>query len=99
MTAHLTIGFLPREAPLDGTPGGVAAFLPGADLATDRSQVRHSSIQALSREDADLDLGHVQPAGVRGRVVKLDTAQQALCSLDAEHFLKTTAKVGVEVIH
>src|SRR6266404_455261 len=99
MTAHLSIRILPREAPLDGTPGSVAAFLPGTDLATDRSQVRHASIQALSREDADLDLGHVQPAGVRGRVVKLDTAQQAPCSLDTEHFLKAAAKVGIEVVH
>jgi hypothetical protein len=63
MTAHLSIRVLPREAPRDGTAGGVASFLPGADLATDRSQVRHASIQALSREDTDFDLGHVQPAG------------------------------------
>src|ERR1700676_4976100 len=99
MSAQLTIRILPREAPFDGTSGGIAAFLPGAHLATDRSQVRHASIQALSREDADLDLGHVQPAGVLGRVVKLDTAQQSLGSLDTEHFLVTTAKVGVEVIY
>jgi len=69
MTAHLTIRILPREAPLDGTPGGVAAFLPGADLASHRPQVRHASIQALSRGDPDLDLSHVQPAGVLGRRV------------------------------
>src|SRR5260370_22834611 len=99
MTAHLTIRILPRESPLDGTPGGVTAFLPGADLATDRSQVRHASIQALSREDADFDLGHVQPASVLGRVVKLDTAQQTLCGADTEHFLKAAAKVGAEVVH
>lgn len=98
MTAHLTIRLLPREAPIDGTPDGVAAFLPGADLATDRSQVRHASIQALSGEDADLNLGHVQPAGMLGRVVKLDTAQQSLRGVDTEHFLNAVAKVGAEIV-
>ena len=78
MTAQLTIRVLPREAPLDGTPGGVAAFLPSADLARDRAQVRHASIQALSREGPDLDLGHVQPAGVLGRVMELESLKDAM---------------------
>ena len=36
---------------------------------------------------------------VLGRVVKLDTAQQTLCGVDTEHFLKAAAKVGAEVVH
>ncbi|MCK7491697.1 MAG: hypothetical protein MZW92_08405 [Comamonadaceae bacterium] len=34
--------------------------------------------QALAGEDADFDLGHVQPAGVLGRVVELHAPQQPL---------------------
>lgn len=36
-----------------------------------------TSIQALAVEDADLDLDHVEPTGVLGRVVEFQTAQDA----------------------
>jgi len=75
MTAHLTIRILPREAQLDSTAGGIAAFLPGADPAADRSQVRHASIQALAREDADkvsAEIIHHQMHPARGTVDVLE---------------------------
>ena len=77
MSAQLPIGVLAGEVPLDGGAIGVAAFLPGVDLTGDGAQVRHPSIHALTREHADLNLGHVQPAGMLRGVVKLDPAQQA----------------------
>ena len=38
-----------------------------------------ASIEALAGQDADLDLHHVEPAGVLGDVVELQTAQNASC--------------------
>ena len=55
---------------------GVAGELPGVDLVLQRPRIGDAAIQALAREDADLDFGHVQPAGVLGGVVELDPAQQ-----------------------
>ena len=47
--------------------------------------------QALPLQDTDLDLGHVQPACMVGRVVELDPAQQRRGGLHAEHCFEARA--------
>ncbi|WP_428422682.1 hypothetical protein [Methylibium sp.] len=54
--------------------------------------VDHAPVQALTTEDADLDLSHVQPTRVLGRVVELHPAQEhgrrVFASTSSKHFLK-----------
>jgi hypothetical protein len=62
---------LRAEAPVDLGAHFVAPFLPGSHLCFESLEVGHSPIEALSAEHAQLDLGHVEPRAVLGRVVDL----------------------------
>src|ERR1700687_1804757 len=99
MTAQFLIGILTREAPFDGAASAVAALLPSAELASQRGQVGHAAVQALASEDTDFDFRPVQPAGVLGGVMKLDSTQQAPGGRDAEYFFKAAAEVSVQIVH
>ena len=63
-----------RKAPLDGDTVPIALVLPALRLLGERLLVRDAPVQALATEDAEFDLGHVQPAGVFGCVVKFQAA-------------------------
>ena len=78
MLAKRLICILPSEFPLDGSLESVARVLPCIDLVAQELPAVDAPVQALSAEYADLDLRHVQPTGVLGRVVEFDAAQQ-LC--------------------
>src|SRR6266403_849738 len=98
MAFQLPICIPTRERPVDSAAGGVTALLPRGHLVRQGRGFGGTADQALALQNADLDLGHVQPAGMRGRVVKLDPAQQYCRRLEPQHFLKALAHVGVEVI-
>jgi len=93
------ICILSSKGPSNAPVLGIAACLPGGDLGGERGLIRETPIQALAIENADFDLGHVEPTGMLRRVVEFDAVQQCLCFLDAQHLLKALTKVGVEIIH
>ena len=62
--AHFGAGFFGCEHPFDACAGGVALFLPCGNFADEALGVVDSAIQALAAEHADLDLDHVEPAGM-----------------------------------
>jgi hypothetical protein len=64
MVAQLSIGVLSRERPFDGATLVVAGALPRGYFLPEDFAIGQSSVQALAREDANLNLGHVQPASV-----------------------------------
>ena len=76
MSLQLPICIPTCERPVDAAAGGVAAPLPGGHFARQDRRLGGTAGQALTLQHADLDLGHVQPAGVRGSVMELDSAQQ-----------------------
>ena len=75
MASELLVRILASELPLDGALLGVSILLPSIDLASQRLRTGNAPIQALAGENADLDLRHVQPARMLGRVVELHPAQ------------------------
>ena len=52
-------------------------FLPCGNFADEALGVVDSAIQALAGEHADLDLDHVEPTGMLGGVVELQSAQNS----------------------
>src|SRR3712207_5016511 len=56
----------------------VACTLPGGDLALEPFTLADAPVQALAARHPDLDLGHVEPAGMLGGEVELQPAQDAL---------------------
>ena len=50
---------------------------PGVDFAAEPIWVVYSAVEALAAEHADLDLDHVEPAGMLGGVVEFQALQNA----------------------
>ena len=76
MSTELLICVLTGERPPDGSLCDVTGLLPGVNLALQSVSTFNTPVQALPIEDADLDLRHVQPTRVLGRVVELHPAQE-----------------------
>ena len=64
------IGLLASKGPLDTAALSVAALLPCRDLTYHRFPVRESAVETLAFKDADFNLGHIEPAGMFGRIVE-----------------------------
>src|SRR5262249_33650678 len=76
-STHSGAGLFGCEHPIDASALGIAPALPSGDLGDHPRVACDAPIEALADQDADLDLDHVQPAGVLGDVVELQTAQHS----------------------
>ena len=95
---ELDPGILSGEAPVDPTSGAVARRLPFRDLPLQGRPVGQPPVQALLRQHGKLDLGHVQPAPMLGRVVQLQPIGQPLRLGRLERLIQRRGRVGVEVV-
>src|SRR5260370_34087288 len=73
--AHFGAGFFGCEHPFDAGAGGVSLLLPCGDFADEARGVVESASQTLAAEHPDLDLSHVEPAGLLGAVKELQAPQ------------------------
>ena len=64
-------GILSGEAPIDSSRGLVPYFLPSSDLALERLSVGKPAVQALGRQDCQLDFRGVEPTLMLWRLVNL----------------------------
>ena len=78
MAPELLICILSSELPLDGSAQRVSSGLPGVDFVLQKLWRWDSAIQTLATEDTNLDLCHVEPTRVLGRVVEAYPAQQCV---------------------
>src|SRR5262245_48818454 len=72
--AHFGAGLFGCEHPIDAGAGGIALFLPGGGLGDETGVAFDAAVEALSGKNADLDLHHVEPAGMLWDEVELETA-------------------------
>jgi len=98
MRSEFLIRILSSEPPFDGSSLVVARLLPGIDLGSQQAAVGDSPIQALTTEDADLDLRHVQPTRVLGCVVELHATQEPCSRAPAQHIVETLSEVSIQVV-
>ena len=98
MTPELVICILSSELPLDGSAQRVSICLPSIDFASQKLLTWEAAVQALAREDADLDLCHVEPTCVLGRVVKAHPAQQRAGRARSQHIVEASPEVNVQVV-
>lgn len=99
MLSQFSICILPSERPFDSPLVVISALLPGVDFSNDGVAIGQAPIQTLAIENANFDLGHVEPTGMFRGIVKDGTTQKFFRRLDAEGLLETLEKVGVEVVH
>src|SRR6267378_5446185 len=98
MATQLPICVSTGKRPLDATSSSVAPSLPRRHLGSESGLLRSTAREALALQNTDFDLGHVQPAGMFWRVVKLDPAQQCHGRLYTEHLFEAGAQMRVEVV-
>jgi len=65
-TCEIASGVFGGEHPLDAGTFGSALALPCGDLRDETVAFADATVQALATQDPDLDLDHVEPAGVLG---------------------------------
>src|SRR5450830_462361 len=98
MASEFSVSILSSECPLDGAPLGVSALLPSGYLGAERGPIGQALAKALTLQDTNFDLRHVEPACVLGRVVEFNASQQGSCLPDPEHVLEALAEMGIEVV-
>ena len=76
----------------------VSLDLPGVDFGNEAIAAFDAAIEALAFEHADLDLNHVEPAGVLGRVVELEPPEHAAGLGRWEGGVESGGSVGGEVV-
>src|ERR1051326_9055052 len=76
--AELDPGISGGELPVDRPGGGVSVGLPGRNLLPKQGSVRDAAVQALAAQDAEFELGDVEPTAVGGRGVQLQLGGQPL---------------------
>ena len=91
-------GIMGAEPPVDGDPRCVALGLVGGDLALQGVGVGVSPFETGAAQHAELDLRHVEPAGVFGRVVKLEPLHDAPGLSSREGLVKGGPAVGVQIV-
>src|SRR5438128_10481841 len=69
---EVNAGVFRGELPVDVCVGGVSRNLPGPHFPTKGGWIHDPAAEALNSQDAELDLGYVQPASVLRRVVNLE---------------------------
>src|SRR4051794_21200225 len=84
---ELDAGVLGGELPVGPGGGGVAPVLPSLDVALQRRPIAHP-VGQVAAEGTQLDLCHVQPGAVLGRVVDLEPLGEALGLLGRERLVE-----------
>jgi len=73
-------------------------LLPCGDFADEARGVVDSAIQTLAAEHPDLDLGHVEPAGMLGGVMELQASQNSPGFGGRECLIEGAGRVGRQVV-
>src|SRR5579859_5210104 len=63
------------------------------------SRILHALGQTVALKDADLDLGHVEPASVFRRIMHFQSLPNALSLLWLKSFIQAGCCMRIEIIH
>ena len=91
-------GILGGETPVDDGLGLFALPLQGTDIVVEAVLVRVPLSQAAAGYDAELNLRHIQPTAMLGRVVKLQPPGYAPCLRRRERLVQRRYPMGVQVV-
>src|ERR1700687_64789 len=86
------------EHPFDPSSGVVALLHPGGDFRGQFLAVADTSVQTLTAENADLELDHIQPARVFGRVMDLQPLQYAMGFLRWKRLIPRAWALGGQIV-
>ena len=90
-------GVLDAKAPVDATLSFVPLQSQGLDLSAEGCLVGETLPETDAGEDAELDLRHIQPAAMLGRVVKLQPFGDAPGLRRRKGLIQRRHLVGVQI--
>ena len=73
-------------------------LLPGGGLGAEARVAFDASVEALSGQDADLDLDHVEPTGMLGDVMELQSAQHPSRFVGREGLVERAGGMGRQIV-
>ena len=79
---------------MNASATGITLALPDFDCSVENLALADAAVQALAVQHTDLDLCHVQPAGMFGRVVEFQALEDAVRFGRREGFLQGAGGVG-----
>ena len=74
---ELVTSVIGSEAPRDGAVLSIALGLQGGDALAQVLHACHPTRQTATGKNTDLDLGHIEPTAMFGRVVELHPLQKS----------------------
>jgi len=83
---------------VDPNLASIPGRLPGRDRGSNLRLAVQAAVQALSVQDAEFRLRHVQPTAMLGRVVELDPVQEVSGLLRRERLVQAPPAVRVQVV-
>src|SRR5258708_2087387 len=95
---EMVMSIIGGKAPRDGAALSIALGIKGGNQLVQVLHAGHPTRQTASRKDTDLDLRHVQPTAMFGRVMKLDSLQDPPRLGWREGFIQGSGRMRVEVI-
>ena len=95
---EFTAGVLSGEPPVYDGASIVALTFERGNLLPQQHFIADPAVQTLSAEDAQLDLGHVQPASMGGSVVKLQALGYTTRFGRSKCFVERAGLVGIEIV-
>jgi hypothetical protein len=96
--SHFGAGFGGCEHPFDAGTCGIALLLPDGGFGGELVAAFDASVEALAGQDADLDLDHVQPTGMLGDVVELQSAQHPSGFVSREGLIERAGRMCRQIV-
>src|SRR5438270_3173617 len=96
---HLSASIGTSKAPMDLTVVRIALSRQGHDVLPQMVEALDALRQTAPFKNADLDLRHIEPTAMFGRVMHLQSLPDALRFLGRKRLVEARRRMGVEVVH
>src|SRR6266487_1595271 len=96
---HLSASISAGKAPMDAAVMRIALSRQGHNVLPEVIEALDAFGQTPPLKNADLDLGHIQPTAMLGRVMHLQSLPDALRFLRSERLVEAGRRVCVEIVH
>jgi hypothetical protein len=91
--AHFGSCLVGCEHPCDACACGISLSFPGEDFGFEALARPDPAVEALAAKHADVDLDHVQAAGMLGEIVELQPLQHAACFASRKSLVERTGRM------
>src|SRR2546421_617062 len=96
---HLSPSISAGKAPMDTRLLRIALSRQGHNVLPQMIEALHAFGQTAAFKNADLNLGHIEPTPMLGRVMHLQSLPDALRFLGRKGLVEAGRRMRVEVVH